>query len=273
MTGASSSDARPVIASNGISITPDYRPADAPAADYIVVCSGGDADRLTAQQPLTGSEEPAARRPYRQRGRRRLLSGAGRAARRSCLHPALAEPAGLRRSLPAHRAGAQTLCHRPHPLHLGRRHRRLRHDARHHRRPSWRGAVAPGGGVVRARPHQRHGRPRKAAVAAAHRHSQRSRSRRRGADGRAHGARRNRSRQIAAGSASRSGSSSGPSTPSSRPAPATISASCAWSAPAIFSTFLPVGARGRPRLRLRELLGVRAGVPQDLSQDAGRLRR
>lgn len=46
------SDAKPVKASNGISIMPDYRPGDDPAADYIVVCSGGDADQLTAQQPI-----------------------------------------------------------------------------------------------------------------------------------------------------------------------------------------------------------------------------
>lgn len=46
------SDADPVTASSGISITPDYRPTDDPVADYIVVCSGGNADQLTAKQPI-----------------------------------------------------------------------------------------------------------------------------------------------------------------------------------------------------------------------------
>ena len=46
------SDAAPAVASNGIPITPDYAVDDAPSANYIVVCSGGDADRLTQQGPL-----------------------------------------------------------------------------------------------------------------------------------------------------------------------------------------------------------------------------
>lgn len=46
------SDSSPVDASNGISITPDYRPADDPNADFIVVCSGGDADQLTDRPPI-----------------------------------------------------------------------------------------------------------------------------------------------------------------------------------------------------------------------------
>jgi transcriptional regulator GlxA family with amidase domain len=49
------SDAKPVRASNGISIEPDYRPADDPTADYIVVCSGGDADQLTENSRSNGS--------------------------------------------------------------------------------------------------------------------------------------------------------------------------------------------------------------------------
>ncbi len=42
-----------IVASNGIAIRPHYTVEDAPSADYVVVCSGGDADRLTARQPLT----------------------------------------------------------------------------------------------------------------------------------------------------------------------------------------------------------------------------
>jgi len=42
-----------IVASNGIPIRPNHTVDDAPAADYIVVCSGGDADRLTARRPLT----------------------------------------------------------------------------------------------------------------------------------------------------------------------------------------------------------------------------
>ncbi len=42
----------PVAASNGIEITPHFAAAKAPPADYIVVCSGGDADRLSAEEPL-----------------------------------------------------------------------------------------------------------------------------------------------------------------------------------------------------------------------------
>jgi transcriptional regulator GlxA family with amidase domain len=42
-----------VVASNGIGVTPQFSAARAPAADYIVVCSGGDADRLTAKRPLS----------------------------------------------------------------------------------------------------------------------------------------------------------------------------------------------------------------------------
>src|SRR5258708_33883453 len=45
-------DGRQVTASNGIGIKPDFSVADDPAADFIVVCSGGNADRLTAQQPI-----------------------------------------------------------------------------------------------------------------------------------------------------------------------------------------------------------------------------
>lgn len=41
-----------VVASNGIAIRPDFSVENAPPADYTVVCSGGDADRLTAQRPL-----------------------------------------------------------------------------------------------------------------------------------------------------------------------------------------------------------------------------
>lgn len=41
-----------IRASNGIAVMPDYSAHNAPAADYIVVCSGGDADRLQAPQPL-----------------------------------------------------------------------------------------------------------------------------------------------------------------------------------------------------------------------------
>ena len=43
----------PVIASNGIAIKADFAAGNAPAADYIVVCSGGDADRLSAKKPLS----------------------------------------------------------------------------------------------------------------------------------------------------------------------------------------------------------------------------
>lgn len=41
-----------IRASSGIAVTPDFSAYNAPAADYIVVCSGGDADRLQAPQPL-----------------------------------------------------------------------------------------------------------------------------------------------------------------------------------------------------------------------------
>lgn len=47
------SDDATVVASNGIPITANFLSADAPPADYLVVCSGGDADRLSARQPLT----------------------------------------------------------------------------------------------------------------------------------------------------------------------------------------------------------------------------
>ncbi|HKP23019.1 MAG TPA: GlxA family transcriptional regulator [Dongiaceae bacterium] len=43
---------KPITASNGITFTPDFRLNERPAADYIVVCSGGDADQLTAQAPI-----------------------------------------------------------------------------------------------------------------------------------------------------------------------------------------------------------------------------
>jgi transcriptional regulator GlxA family with amidase domain len=42
-----------VLASNGIAITPDFAAANAPVVDFIVVCSGGDADRLAAKKPLS----------------------------------------------------------------------------------------------------------------------------------------------------------------------------------------------------------------------------
>ncbi len=42
-----------VVASNGIAVTPHFSAVNAPTTDYIVVCSGGDADRLTAKKPLS----------------------------------------------------------------------------------------------------------------------------------------------------------------------------------------------------------------------------
>ena len=41
-----------IVASNGVAIAPDYAAKEGPEADYIVVCSGGDADRLSLDQPL-----------------------------------------------------------------------------------------------------------------------------------------------------------------------------------------------------------------------------
>lgn len=41
-----------IRASSGIAVTPDHFAGNAPNADHIVVCSGGDADRLQAPQPL-----------------------------------------------------------------------------------------------------------------------------------------------------------------------------------------------------------------------------
>lgn len=43
----------PVSASNGVAITPGFSVSNAPRADYIVICSGGNADRLSATKPLT----------------------------------------------------------------------------------------------------------------------------------------------------------------------------------------------------------------------------
>jgi transcriptional regulator GlxA family with amidase domain len=45
-------DGKSISASNGISFKPDFSVAQDPSADYIVVCSGGNADQLTAQQPI-----------------------------------------------------------------------------------------------------------------------------------------------------------------------------------------------------------------------------
>ncbi|MEQ1521982.1 MAG: GlxA family transcriptional regulator, partial [Aestuariivirga sp.] len=42
----------PVVASNGIPITPHFSARLAPLVDYIVVCSGGDADKISAESPL-----------------------------------------------------------------------------------------------------------------------------------------------------------------------------------------------------------------------------
>lgn len=47
-----SAEGAPLSASNGIVIAPDYSPLNAPLANYIVVCSGGDADRISAEAPL-----------------------------------------------------------------------------------------------------------------------------------------------------------------------------------------------------------------------------
>ena len=133
---------------------PTMQPGNAPFADFIVVCSGGDADRRPEKQPLTWIRKCLQRRrPYRQRRGRRLLSGARRPARQSSctLHwqsqPAFAE------AFPHISSGALDLCDRPHALHLGRRHRRLRHDARPHRAPSRRGywrAMSPNGSCMTA---------------------------------------------------------------------------------------------------------------------------
>lgn len=42
-----------IRASNGIAVMPDFTARKAAVADYIVICSGGDADRLQAAQPLS----------------------------------------------------------------------------------------------------------------------------------------------------------------------------------------------------------------------------
>ncbi|HUL05959.1 MAG TPA: GlxA family transcriptional regulator, partial [Candidatus Acidoferrum sp.] len=46
-------DDKLVVASNGIAIAPHFSVGNAPTADYIVICSGGDADRLSAKKPLS----------------------------------------------------------------------------------------------------------------------------------------------------------------------------------------------------------------------------
>lgn len=45
-------DDKSIVASNGISLNPDFSVKEDPPADFIVVCSGGNADQLTAQQPI-----------------------------------------------------------------------------------------------------------------------------------------------------------------------------------------------------------------------------
>ncbi|CAN5485543.1 GlxA family transcriptional regulator [soil metagenome] len=46
-------DGGPLVASNGITITPNFSAAKAPRADFIVICSGGNADRLSDTKPLS----------------------------------------------------------------------------------------------------------------------------------------------------------------------------------------------------------------------------
>jgi len=48
-----SRDRTPLRASNGFALTPDGAFCDHPVADRIVVCSGGDADRVEAQEAIT----------------------------------------------------------------------------------------------------------------------------------------------------------------------------------------------------------------------------
>jgi len=45
-------DGRALTASNGITFKPDFSVADEPPVDFIVVCSGGNADQLTAKEPI-----------------------------------------------------------------------------------------------------------------------------------------------------------------------------------------------------------------------------
>jgi transcriptional regulator GlxA family with amidase domain len=45
-------EGRALTASNGITFRPDFSVGDDPPADYIVVCSGGNADQLTAKPPI-----------------------------------------------------------------------------------------------------------------------------------------------------------------------------------------------------------------------------
>ena len=61
---------RPVAASNGITFTPDFRLVDDPPADFIVVCSGGDADQLTPIGCPQLDGQPRIR-PRHERGQRR----------------------------------------------------------------------------------------------------------------------------------------------------------------------------------------------------------
>jgi transcriptional regulator GlxA family with amidase domain len=46
------SEQQHITASNDVRISPDFCISDDPPADYIVVCSGGDADQITAEAPI-----------------------------------------------------------------------------------------------------------------------------------------------------------------------------------------------------------------------------
>ena len=145
------SEAGAITASNGIVITPDYAAQECASRGFHRGVLGRRCRPAAGEAAARLDQEvPERRRPYRQRGGWRLLSGARRTARQSSIDPALAKPAGLLGSLPASGSGALDLCDRPDALYLRRRDRRLRHDARHPRQPSRRGHGAAGRRMVRA---------------------------------------------------------------------------------------------------------------------------
>ena len=129
---------KPITASNGITFTPDFRLTERPPADFIVVCSGGDADQLTAQAPIKWIRANLRRGAHlgSVADGAFYLARAGLLDDYACTLHWRSQPAFVE-AFPAHRSQAQRLCHRPDALHLGRRRRRLRHDARHHPAPSW----------------------------------------------------------------------------------------------------------------------------------------
>ena len=114
---------------NGIAVAPHFSVSNAPTADYIVVCSGGDGDRLSAKKPLSWIRKSLRLGAHIGS----VADGAFYLARAGLLDDYVctlhwqSQPAFVE-AFP-HISWCAASSHRPERVHVRGRRRRLRHDA------------------------------------------------------------------------------------------------------------------------------------------------